>query len=78
MKRNLSYIDSVHRDGRIWNISVMILLLMFPVSVCLIFDTAPDWGALAVGLLFAVGLFFLLPTLLCSLVARWIPSGIRG
>ena len=30
MKKKLSYIDSVHRDGRIWNISVMILLMAFP------------------------------------------------
>ena len=51
MKKNLSYIVSVHRDGRIWNIGVMILLIMFPVSVALIFGTAPDWGALLVGLI---------------------------
>lgn len=51
MKKNLSYIDSVHRDGRIWNIGVMILLMMFPVSVALIFGAAPDWGALVMGLI---------------------------
>ena len=51
MKKNLSYIDSVHRDGTVWNIGVMILLLLFPVSVAFIFGTAPDWGALVVGLL---------------------------
>ena len=51
MKKNLSYIDSVHRGGRIWNISMMILLMMFPVSVALIFGAAPDWGALVVGLI---------------------------
>ena len=51
MKKNLSYVDSVHRDGRIWNLSVMVLLLMFPVAVAVIFDASPDWGALAVGLL---------------------------
>ena len=50
MKKNLSYIDSVHRDGRIWNIAVMILLMAFPVSVAILFDTAPDWGALGLGL----------------------------
>ena len=33
MKKNLTYIDSVHRDGRIWNISVMILLLAYPLTV---------------------------------------------
>jgi len=51
MKKEMSYIDSVHRDGTIWNIGVMILLLLFPVAVAFIFGTAPDWGALAVGLL---------------------------
>ena len=51
MKKNLSYIDSVHRDGRIWNIGVMILLLLFPVAVAFIFGVSPDWGARAVGLI---------------------------
>ena len=51
MKREMSYIDSVHRDGRIWNIGVMILLMMFPISVAVIFGAAPDWGALVVGLI---------------------------
>ena len=51
MKKNLSYIDSVHRDGRIWNIGVMILLMAFPLTVAFLFGAAPDWGALVVGLL---------------------------
>jgi len=51
MKKELSYIDSVHRDGRIWNIGVMILLLLFPVTVCLLFKTLPDWNSLLLGLI---------------------------
>ena len=51
MKKNLSYIDSVHRDGRIWNISMMILLMLFPLTVAFIFGTAPDWKALGLGLI---------------------------
>lgn len=51
MKQQLSYIDSVHRAGRIWNLSVMVLLLAFPLSVAAIFGAAPDWGALGMGLL---------------------------
>ncbi len=50
MKKNLSYMDSVHRDGRIWNISVLVILMLFPVSVAFLFGTAPDWGALLMGL----------------------------
>ena len=51
MKKNLSYIDSVHRDGTIWNLTVMVLLLAFPLTVAFLFGAAPDWSALAVGLI---------------------------
>ena len=51
MKKNLSYIDSVHRDGTIWNLSVMVLLMAFPLTVAAIFGTSPDWGALGLGLI---------------------------
>ncbi len=50
MKKNMSYMDSVHRDGRIWNLTVMVLLLAFPVTVAILFGVTPDWGALALGL----------------------------
>ena len=49
--KKMSYLDSVHRDGRIWNIAVMILLFMFPVCVAMIFGVVPDWSALLVGLI---------------------------
>ena len=51
MKKQMSYIDSVHRDGRIWNICVMILLMAFPISVAVIFNALPDWPALIKGLI---------------------------
>ena len=50
-KNNYSYMDSVHRDGRIWNISMMLVLFAFPVAVWLIFGEAPDWTGVALGLL---------------------------
>ena len=49
--KNLSYIDSVHRDGTIWNLSMMVILLMFPVAVALIFKATPDWQGVGLGLL---------------------------
>lgn len=58
MKKNLSYMDSVHRDGRIWNISVMILLMAFPVSVAIIFNAMPDWGAMVAGLIATAPLYW--------------------
>ena len=51
MKKEYSYIDSVHRDGRIWNITVMILLMLFPVTVAILFGAMPDWKALGLGLI---------------------------
>ena len=51
MKKNLSYMDSVHRDGTIWNLTVMVLLMAFPVTVAVLFGAAPDWGALVTGLI---------------------------
>ena len=50
MKKEMSYLDSVHRDGRIWNLSVMVLLLAFPITVAIVFKAMPDWAALLYGL----------------------------
>ena len=50
MKKNMSYMDSVHRDGRIWNFSMATLLLAFPVLVAILFGVTPDWNALIMGL----------------------------
>ena len=58
MKKNLSYIDSVHRDGRIWNLSVMVLLLAFPVAVAIFFNVMPDWAALLSGLIATAPLYW--------------------
>ncbi len=51
MKKNLNYMDSVHRDGRIWGIIVAVVLLAFPLLLSLIFQTAPDFGILLQGIL---------------------------
>ena len=50
-KKELSYVDSVHREGTIWNMIVMVLLLSFPLIVALIFSAMPDWQGVALGLL---------------------------
>lgn len=51
MKKEMTYLDSVHRDGRIWNLSVMVLLMAFPVAVCLVFGVVPEWNSLLLGLI---------------------------
>ena len=51
-KNNMTYMDSVHRDGTIWNLSMMALLISFPILVCILFEDAmPDWRGVALGLL---------------------------
>ncbi len=51
MKKKLSYMESVHRDGTVWNLSVMVLLFLFPAAVAIIFGVMPDWQALLLGLI---------------------------
>jgi len=58
MKKQLRYLDSVHRDGRIWNLSVMVLLLAFPVAVCILFGTMPEWKSLLLGLLYTAPMYW--------------------
>ena len=58
MKKPMTYMDSVHRDGRIWNLSVMVLLLAFPVVVALIWGAMPDWKGLAMGLLATMPMYW--------------------
>lgn len=51
MNKNPSYMDCVHRDGRIWNLSMMVLLFLFPMAVAVIYQAAPDWHGLLMGMI---------------------------
>ena len=51
MKKDMNYMDSVHRYGRIWGIIVAVALLSFPLILSLIFKTAPDFKVLWKGIL---------------------------
>ena len=51
MKKNMTYMDSVHHYGRIWGIIVAIVLFAFPVAVSLIFRAAPNLPVLLKGIL---------------------------
>ena len=49
-KKELTYLESVHRDGRIWGVALCVILLALPLVVGLIFNAVPEWSALAKGL----------------------------
>lgn len=51
MKKEMTYLDSVHSYGIIWNLSVMVVFLMFPALLMVIFGALPDWRGLGLGLL---------------------------
>ncbi len=51
MKKEMTYMDSIHRWGTVWNLSMMVLMFAFPVAVALIFKAPPDLGGLWMGLL---------------------------
>ena len=51
MKKELSYIDSIHRDGRIWNLSMVGILLLFPSMVSILFRAPVDWRGFMLGML---------------------------
>ena len=51
MKENkLSYMDSVHRDGRIWSFSIMALMLLYPIALMVLFGAVPNGKGLLMGL----------------------------
>ncbi len=50
MKKERSYMNSVHRDGRIWGIVVGAVILAFPVILSVIFNALPNWEILLKGL----------------------------
>ena len=58
MKKNMSYIDSVHRDGSIWNLSMTFMLLAFPIAIAIIWGVWPDWHGLAMGLLATMPMYW--------------------
>lgn len=45
------YMNKLHKYGTVWNLSVMAILLAFPVAVAIIFGAAPDLKGLVMGLI---------------------------
>ena len=58
MKKNISYLEQVHRDGKIWNYSMAALFFLFPVLLCVIFSVLPDWGGLLKGLIATLPMYW--------------------
>ena len=51
MKKNMTYMESVHHYGRIWGIIVGLVLLAFPLVLSLVFRTMPNFEVLLKGVI---------------------------
>ena len=49
--KEMTYLDSVHRDGKIWGFSIVGLLFLFPILLMIIFQAGPAWDGLISGLI---------------------------
>ena len=58
MKKEMTYLESVHRDGRIWGFTLLVLILLFPTLLCLIFNVLPQWSALFKALLAVLPMYW--------------------
>ena len=54
LQQKETYMDSVHRWGRIWGLSLMLLILAYPITVSLIFHARINWPAFVKGFI-AIG-----------------------
>lgn len=52
-----SYMDSVHTYGRIWNLFMLAIFLLFPIAVAIIYRAAPDWQGLLLGLVYTLPMY---------------------
>lgn len=57
-KTQLTYMESVHRSGRIWGIVVGSVLLLFPLVLSILFHALPDFEVLFKGILATVPMYW--------------------
>lgn len=58
MKKEMTYLESVHRDGRVWGFTLLVLIIMFPTAICLIFGVLPEWKALFKALIAVLPMYW--------------------
>ncbi len=57
-RSELTYMETVHRDGKIWGFTLCGVILLFPVVICLIYGVFPKWSALAEGLIAVMPMYW--------------------
>lgn len=49
LQQKETYMDSVHRWGRIWGLTLLVLIVAYPITVSLIFHAQVNWPAFVKG-----------------------------
>lgn len=44
LEQKETYVDSVHRWGRIWGLTLLVLIVAYPIAVSLIFHAQVNWA----------------------------------
>ncbi len=58
MKKEMSYLESVHRDGKIWGFTLLALILAFPLLISVIFNAVPRWSAFGNAILAVLPMYW--------------------
>ncbi len=57
-KTKLTYLESVHRDGKIWGFTLLVLIFLFPTALCLIYGVLPKWDSFFKALLAVLPMYW--------------------
>ena len=58
MKKNMTYMDSVHFYGRLWGWFLLGIIIAVPTIVCFVFRALPVWEALGKGLIAVLPMYW--------------------
>jgi hypothetical protein len=58
MKKEMTYLESVHRDGKIWGFSLLALILAFPLVLSIVFNAVPEWKAFGRAILSVLPMYW--------------------
>jgi hypothetical protein len=57
-KKEMTYLESVHRDGFIWGVILCVAILAFPLALCLLFGATPQWSPMLKGMISIVPMYW--------------------
>ena len=55
---NSSFLNDVHKYGRVWNFTMAGVLILFPIVLCIIFSVTPNWSGLVKGLIATLPMYW--------------------